>query len=334
MKSLQGPILAGDVGGTKTNLALYREAGGTLERIDFRTFRSREYPGLGRIVSEFLAGRPPVRIACVGVAGPVVEGRSRVTNLPWVVEQGALAEAVGARTLLINDLQATAFAVPFLPAESLAPLRAGTPRPRGTIGVIAAGTGLGQAFLVWGAGEYRPFPSEGGHVEFAPRDAREARLLGYLEARHGGRASVERAVSGPGLLAIYRFLRESEGWEERPEVEPLAAGRGAPKEIARAALEGRSETCRESLRLFCSLYGSAAGNLALQVMATGGIYLGGGIAPAILPALADGNFAEAFVAKGRFREFLSEIPVQVIRDDRAALLGCAQCALRAQEEGA
>ena len=228
MKGPRGTILAGDVGGTKTNLALYREEGGALERIDFRSFRSREYSGLGRIVTEFLAGKPPARLACVGVAGPVVGGRSRVTNLPWVVEEEDLGKAVGARTFLINDLQATAFAVPFLPAQSFAPLVPGTARPSGTIGVIAAGTGLGQAFLVWGGRGYRPCPSEGGHVEFAPRDAREARLLSYLGARHGGRVSVERAVSGPGLLAIYRFLRESEGREERPEVEPLVSGPGGP----------------------------------------------------------------------------------------------------------
>lgn len=320
-------ILAGDVGGTKTNLSLYAREGGALARRELRSFPSREYGSLEEILGRFLEGMPPVDCACVGVAGPVVRGRSRVTNLPWVVEQDAVRRACAARkAFLINDLQATAYSVPFLPAEGLAALQAGEGDPEGTIAVIAAGTGLGASFLVRDGAGYLPVASEAGHADFAPRGEREVRLLAFLAARHG-RASVERAVSGPGLHAVYRFLRESEGWEETPETEARVAQEDPPRAITQAGLSGRSASCREALRMFASLYGAAAGNLALHVLATGGVYLGGGIAPAILPILSDGEFVEAFVSKGRFRAFLSRIPVRVILDDKAALLGAARYAL-------
>ena len=319
-------ILAGDVGGTKTNLALYLREGSSLRREELRSFPSGRYPALEAILAEFLAGRSGVDAVCIGVAGPVVSGRSRVTNLPWVVDGDSVKNAVGARrACLINDLQATAFSVPFLSGESLAVLQGGEAEPRGTIAVIAAGTGLGAAFLVWGGAGYLPVASEAGHADFAPRDEREVRLFRYLKGRHG-RASVERALSGPGLHAIYRFLRESENMAESPEVVARLAAEDPPRVIAQEGLSGGSGACREALRVFSSLYGAQAGNLALQVMATGGVYLGGGIAPAILPALSEGPFLESFLAKGRFREFLARVPVRVIRDEMAALLGAARYA--------
>jgi glucokinase len=324
-------ILAGDVGGTKTNLALYLREGSALRREELRSFPSGRYPALEAIIEEFLAGRPGVDSVCIGVAGPVVSGRSRVTNLPWVVDGDSVKKVVGAkRASLINDLQATAFSVPFLPGESLAVLQGGEAEPRGTIAVIAAGTGLGASFLVWGGARYLPVASEAGHADFAPRDEREVRLFRYLKARHG-HASVERALSGPGLHAIYRFLLESEKMAESPEVVARLAGEDPPRVIAQEGLAGASGACREALRVFSSLYGAQAGNLALQVMATGGVYLGGGIAPAILPALSEGPFLESFLAKGRFRDFLARVPVRVIRDEMAALLGAARYAFA--EEG-
>ena len=325
-------ILAGDVGGTKTNLALFLREGDALRRTMLRTYPSGRYRGLEAILAEFLAGKAGVEAACIGIAGPVVSGRSRVTNLPWVVDGESVRSAVGTRrAFLINDLQATAFAVPFLPKESLAVLRPGEAEPRGTVAVIAAGTGLGASFLVWGGSGYRPVASEAGHADFAPRDEREVRLFRYLQERYGGRVSVERAVSGPGLHAIYRFLRESEGMGDSPEVEARMAAEDPSRVISREGLSGGSGTCVEALRIFSSLYGAQAGNLALQVMATGGVYLGGGIAPAILPALEEGPFLESFLAKGRFREFLQEVPVRVIRDDKAALLGAARYAVAGEE---
>src|SRR3990172_8665626 len=246
-------ILAGDVGGTKTNLALYLREGSALRREELRSFPSGLYPALEAILAEFLAGGPGVDSVCIGVAGPVVSGRSRVTSLPWVVDGDSVKKAVGARrAYLINDLQATAFSVPFLSGESLAVLQGGETEPRGTIAVIAAGTGLGTGFLVWGGAGYLPVASEAGHADFAPRDEREVRLFRYLKGRHG-RASVERALSGPGPHAIYRFLRESEKMAESPEVVARLAAEDPPRVIAQEGLSGGSGACRESLRGFSSL---------------------------------------------------------------------------------
>jgi glucokinase len=324
-------ILAGDVGGTKASLALFRPKGTRLAGGDVRTFPSREFSSLESILKEFLGGRRDVELACVGVAGPVRAGRSRLTNLPWVAEEESIRRACGARRgFLINDLQATAFSVPFLSPEGLAVLQDGKADPEGAVAVIAAGTGLGEAFLVRSGRGYLPFASEGGHVDFAPRNEREAGLLDYLRVRFG-RVSAERAVSGPGLHALYGFLREAEGVPEIPEVDALLSREDPPRVIVAEGLSGRSAACREALNLFVSLYGAVAGNVALQFFATGGVVLGGGIAPAILPVLSEGAFLEAFRAKGRFREFLSEVPVKVILDDRAALLGAAHYALARQE---
>ncbi len=320
-------ILAGDVGGTKTNLALFEPEGRRLARREMRSFPSRDYPALEAILGEFLSGASPVERVCLGVAGPVVGAKSRLTNLPWVVDRESVRAAAGARrAFLLNDVQATAFAVPFLPPDGVAVLQEGKADPAGNIGVIAAGTGLGEAFLVRTGEAYLPVATEGGHADFAPRGALQARLLGWLEAQHG-RVSAERVLSGPGLEAIYRFLRESERFPEAPEGAAPIDSDDPPRAIAQAGLAGGTGACAEALRLFVSVYGAQAGNLALQVVASGGIYLGGGIAPAILPALSRSGFLDAFLDKGRFREFLAEVPVRVILDDTAALLGAARYAL-------
>jgi glucokinase len=319
-------ILAGDVGGTKTNLALYARVDGGLRREVLRSFRSQAYPSLQAILGEFLAGQGKVILACVGVAGPVTAGRSRLTNLHWAVDQEAVRIACGARAaFLINDLQAMAFSVPFLPPEGLATLQEGDPDPEGNLAVAAAGTGLGEAFLLRHGNRYLPVASEGGHVDFAPRNAREATLLFHLQKGYG-RVSAERVISGPGVHAVYRFLREVEGRRETPEVEARLASEDPPRVIVSAGVAGRSDTCRETLRLFAGIYGALAGNLALQYVATGGVALGGGVSPAILPVLAEGDFIEAFRDKGRFRAFLEKVPVKVIVDVKASLLGAARYA--------
>ncbi len=322
-------ILAGDVGGTKTNLALFEPQGGQLLRREMRSFPSRDYPALEAILGEFLSGAPPVGRVCLGVAGPVTAGRSRLTNLPWVVDSEKVRAASGARqAFLLNDLQAMAFAVPFIPPDGVAVLQEGKADPDGTIGVIAAGTGLGEAFLVRAGAAWLPRATEGGHVDFAPRGELQVRLRKSLEALHG-RVSVERILSGPGLEAIYRFLRDSEGVAEAPGAESPLSSDDPPRAIAQEGIARDSGACREALRLFVSVYGAQAGNFALQIMASGGIWLGGGIAPAILPALSWGEFLDGFRDKGRFREFLSGVPVKVILDDTAALLGAARYALSA-----
>jgi glucokinase len=322
-------ILAGDVGGTKVNLALYRAGGGEVVREAFATYRSAEHDSLEAIVRMFLAGQPPVDRACVGVAGPVSEGRSRLTNLPWSVDAEALRAASGAASAaLLNDLQATAYAVPFTPPEGFAVLQEGDADPAGTVAVLAAGTGHGQAFLFPVApGGFQPVATEGGHVDFAPRDAREARLLAWLQARHAGRVSLERVVSGPGLKSIHDFLAEDTGLAEPPDVASQMRARDPSAVIAEHGLSGRSALCHAALAMFVSLYGAAAGNLALVLLPRGGVVLGGGIAPAILPALKEGPFLESFREKGRFRPFLRSLRVSVLLDPTAALTGAAHYAL-------
>ncbi len=319
-------ILAGDVGGTKTNLALYVPVDDGLRCGALRSFRSSDYPSLEAMLEDFLTGQGKAALACLGVAGPVKDGRSRLTNLPWFVDRETIRTACGARAAyLINDLQAMAFSVPFLPPESFAVLQEGERDPEGNVAVAAAGTGLGEAFLLRSGTGYVPVASEGGHADFAPRNEREAALLQHLRKEHG-RVSAERVVSGPGLHGVYRFLREAEQMPEAPEVESRLASEDPTRVIVSSAVDGKSGTCGEAVRFFTEMYGAVAGNVALQYVATGGVALGGGLSPAILPFLAKGGFLEAFRDKGRFRTFLEKVPVRVILDETAALLGAARYA--------
>ena len=316
-------ILAGDVGGTKTNLALYRREGRGLLRSRMATYRSGEHAGLDPILRDFVGGGDAVERACIGVAGPVESGRCRLTNLDWEVDEASLRRTLGVReAYLINDLQATASSLPYLQNADRAVIQEGEADPQGTMAVLAAGTGLGEGFLVGSGAGYIPLASEGGHVDFAPRDEREMRLHAFLRAKHG-RVSVERVLSGPGLHDLYRFLREAEGMAEGPRVAAEVAAGEPQQAIVRHGLAGGTGACAEALRIFCSLYGAEAGNLALQYLATGGVYLGGGIAPAILPALRRGEFLSAFRDKGRMENLLSRVPVVVLLDPGAPLLGAA-----------
>jgi glucokinase len=319
-------ILAGDVGGTKTSLALYRREARGLLRDRTATYGSREYPDFDSILRDFLGGGAAVERACVGVAGPVEGGRCRLTNLDWEVDEASLRRTLGVRhAYLVNDLQATAFALPYLREPDRATLREGEADPRGNMAVLAAGTGLGEGFLVGSGAGYIPLASEGGHVDFAPRDEREMRLHAFLRAKYG-HVSVERVLSGPGLHDVYRFLREEERVAEAPDVAAEVDGAEPQRAIVGHGLAGGPGACAETVRIFCSLYGAEAGNLALQYLATGGVYLGGGIAPAILPALRRGEFLAAFLDKGRMRNLLSRVPVRVILDPAAPLLGAASYA--------
>lgn len=320
-------ILAGDVGGTHTRLAFFEERGGRLTAVAEATFPSREFGSLEAVLLRFRAAHSyPVTGACFGIAGPVRHGRCDATNLPWVVDAGLLARELGLeRAGLINDLEANAWGIALLQPKDFAVLNAGAPDASGNAAVISAGTGLGEAGLYWDGKEHRPFATEGGHTDFAPRNRLESDLLEYL-LKQFQRVSYERVVSGPGLLNIYRFLRDGGHAEEPPWLAEAMRQEDPPAVIAQAALHGKSELCVQALDLFVSLYGAEAGNLALKVLATGGVYLGGGIAPRIVQKLEEPAFLNAFTFKGRMRPLLQAMPVRVILNDKAALLGAARLA--------
>lgn len=320
-------ILAGDIGGTKTVLALVRPtaSGRDIERE--AVFASREYGRFDDLLAAFLkeGGHRPDAV-CLGVAGPVREGRCQTTNLPWVLEERELGRAVGARAVkLLNDVEAAAFGVLGLRADEIAVLNPGR-RAVGNIAVIAAGTGLGEAILAWDGRRYVPVPSEGGHTDFAPRTDREIDLLRFLRAEFG-RVSYERVVSGPGQYNIYRFLRDT-GTVEEPAwlTRELAAGDPSAV-VTRVGLAKGHPLCVDALDLFAALYGAEAGNLALKAFAIGGVFIAGGIAPKMIDKLRDGVFMAAFAAKGRYRSLMESIPVSVSLNPRTPLLGAARYAV-------
>ena len=318
-------ILAGDIGGTKTNLALVRVSGRRASVRAQQRFSTSAYPHLAAMVRDFLRGRAYPEAACFGVAGPVVNGRCSGTNLPWDIDEAALRRALRLPAVrLINDLVATAYGIDWLPPRAFTVLNRGRPQPGGTIAVIAAGTGLGEAVLAWDGCQYRALASEGGHADFAPRTPREWALHQRLAKRYG-HVSCERVLSGPGKIAIYEFLKAARGAREPAWLRQRFARADTSAVISEEALSGRSSLCREAVELFISIYGAEAGNLALKTLATGGVYLGGGIAPTLGPLLARGRFMRAFTDKGRLAPLLRQIPVRVILDDKAALLGAARC---------
>jgi glucokinase len=318
-------LLCGDVGATNTTLALFAR-GRPLEPRDLAGWPSREAGGLEEIVATFLARAPAtIEAACFGVAGPVVDGRAETTNLPWVVEAAGLGARLGAPVFLLNDLQALAHGIGLVPPSGLVVVNPGVDRPRGNAAVIAAGTGLGEAGLVWDGDRHLPFASEGGHADFAPRTERETALLHYLQRRFG-HVSYERVVSGPGLVHVVEYLRDVEALAVPPALAAALATGEAPPAVTAAARAGTAPIAATALELFAAVYGAEAGNLALKLAATGGVYVGGGIAPKILPWLTDGRFREAFLAKGRFAGFLAEVPLRVVVAPNVALAGAARFA--------
>lgn len=342
-------ILCGDIGATKTQMGLYRYRDDTLELEHSSAFTSSAYAGLTAIIEAFLAQAPAerVEIACFGVAGPVIQDRVEATNLPWQITGHKVAQEKGlARVVLINDLVAMAWGINALGEASLATVHSGDATPVdndaspltvhsgdatswGNAALIAAGTGLGMALLLPGQGIRLPMPSEGGHMDFAPRNDEEIGLLQFLQGRFGRHVSIERVVSGMGLRNIYEYLVAANFAAEDPALRrELQCSEAPARLISEAALAGRSRLCMKALDMFVAAYGAAAGNLALVGMAVGGVYLGGGIAPQILPKLTEGLFMEAFLDKGRFRSLLERIPVRVILKTETAMLGAAYHAAR------
>ena len=326
-------VLAGDVGGTKTSVGLFVGGKKRPEALVIESFASREAPRLENIVDRFLKGNPaPISSACFGIAGPVINGRCKTTNLPWVVSETLMKKRFHWRHVgLLNDLAAAAIAIPFLRRSELVALNKGVKQKKGTVALLSPGTGLGQAMLVYRAGEYTPLSSEGGHVSFSPTTEGEVALWRYLREKFD-HVSVERVLSGPGLVNIYSWLKDSGQFEEPPWLKELMNQGDPAKAISENALRRKQTLCVESLRLYVSMLGNVAGNLALTGMAAGGVYLGGGIPPKILPALKEGSFLQAFMAKGRFADFLARIPVRVILNDKAALLGAAHAAFEALKD--
>lgn len=345
-------ILAGDIGGTKTHLALYDWTGERVDPQRMETFPSADYASLDEILTEFLAPpKPPLPLdplepskaeepsspvsqdpgltvdaACFGVAGPVFQNHSRTTNLPWVVDGPALAKQFDIRHVqLLNDLEAMAHGILLLRPDELVTLNPGTPPShKQAIALIAAGTGLGESILFWDGSRYRPMPTEGGHADFAPNSDQEIDLLRYIRSQYL-HVSYERVLSGPGLFAIYEYLRDAKKNEPTWLAEKIKAGDPAA-EIAEAGLKGQAEIAKQALDLFASIYGAEAGNLALKAMAVNGVYLGGGIAPKLLAKLKDGTFMKAFTNKGRYKRLMNQIPVHVVMNQHAGLLGAAATA--------
>ncbi len=324
-------VLAGDVGGTKTQLAIV-DVEPTMCRILFeRRYASAEFADLGLMIEQFLAAagtREPDR-ACFGVAGTVNGNRCMAVNLPWRIDATQIGHQIGIdRTRIINDFLALGYGLEHLEPEDLAPLQTGRADPRGPKALLGAGTGLGESFLLWSGTRYMVHATEGGHADFAAQDEIQDRLLAWLRKQFGGHVSWERVVSGPGLAGVYRFLVESGTAKESAAVKGELA-KGEPARVISAhALAGDDPACVQALDIFCSAYGAEAGNLALKVLATGGVYVAGGIAPAILSKLKQGSFIQAFRAKGRFASWLEAIPVHVIHKKNVAVLGAAAEAAR------
>ncbi|MBS1820693.1 MAG: glucokinase [Acidobacteria bacterium] len=325
-------ILAGDVGGTKVHLALYDFTGGQLHPLRDQKFSAHQFSSLDEIVNKFLSGdgstppthRDEILAACFGLPGPVRDGRLKLTNLPWTLDVRDLSRALSIQhVFLINDLEANGYGIPELAADKIYTLHQGDADATGHRGLVSAGTGLGEALLIWDGKKHNPIPSEGGHCDFAARSNREIAMLEYLRSKLKGRVSFERVVSGLGIKNIYEFLRDVEKIDEPKWLRDRMAAEDPNVVIGECAEDGSSSLCFETMKSFASAYGAEAGNLALKALAVGGIYLGGGIAPKRLKTMQNGFFMQAFLDKGRMSALLQSIPVRIILDDSCALLGAA-----------
>jgi glucokinase len=319
-------ILAGDVGGTKVLLSLYQFESGRLQHVAEELFHAREFQGLEDVVRRFLEhqNHPEVTSACFGVPGPVRNGRLKLTNLPWLLDSRELSRNLGFdHVFLINDLEANGYGISELTSDQVYTLSSGDPSAVGNRGLVSAGTGLGEAVLMWNGQTHIPVASEGGHCDFAPRNEIEISLLRYLQRVVGGRVSYERVVSGLGLKNVYSFLRDDQGMTEAPELKERMAHEDPNAVIGELGATGKDELCTRALDIFVSVYGAETGNLALKVFATGGMFIGGGIAPKILDKMRDGTFMHAFTDKGRLSDLLIHTPVHIILESRAALMGAA-----------
>jgi len=328
-------LLAGDIGGTKTDLAIYSPEGGPLLPLAQSEVHSADYPSLQALAAEFLNKvKMPVERACFDVAGPVIDGRVKITNLPWIMDEASLATDLNLKSVrLMNDLEAVARAVPILRPNDVTTLNPGQPVPKGAIGVVAPGTGLGESFLTWNGSKYVSHGSEGGHADFAPTDERQIGLLRYMLDRFD-HVGIERVCSGLGIPNIYEYLRDVERIPEMPEVARLiAASKDRTAAIVDSAVNRQdpSKLCVATVDTFISILASEAANVALKILATGGIYLAGGMPLHVLKALQGPGFMESFTRKGRFAELMKHIPVHVILN-RAALVGAAAYGLESFKE--
>ncbi|MHB8626910.1 MAG: glucokinase [Aggregatilineales bacterium] len=320
-------LLVADIGGTKTTLAVFSQESGPRQPLIEETFPSKDYPSLEAILTAFLADKADAKAhlveAVFGVAGAVMEGRAQVTNLPWLIDAQSLSADLKFSVRLVNDLEAIASAVPFLTAADLETINPGSAVPHHTIAVIAPGTGLGEAYLTWDGRGYRPHPSEGGHADFAPTTPTELALLTFLQPRFG-HVSYERVCSGSGIPNLYEFLRDTGRFAEPDWLKQALASAADPTPIImQAAQDNKAEIATAVLDLFVSILAGEASNLGLKMLATGGIYLGGGIPPRILSQLKQPTFMATFSHKGRFAKLLSHLPVYVICNPKVALLGAA-----------
>lgn len=320
-------LLAGDIGGTKTVLALIdRQADGSLSCLQEQTFASGEFQTFEEILDLFLNGGPAVESACFGVAGPVLHQRCQTTNLPWLLDGEQLKHRLGTeRVRLLNDLEAMAIGMLHLQEQDFIELNPAAETQTGNIAVIAAGTGLGEAILHWDGARYHPIATEGGHCDFAPQNPQQDQLLAYLRRHHPAHVSWERILSGTGFSNIYDFLLDSRFAPPCPAVPASSADTIAGVDrnalISRLGIDGEDPLCRETVRLFAELYGAEAGNLALKAFASGGVFIGGGIGPKIRSILESGEFMQAFIAKGRFQPLLSRMSVKLALNPRTPLLG-------------
>ena len=319
-------LIAGDIGGTKTDLAIYSPEGGPHLPLAEAEVHSADYPSLQAMVRDFLGqAKISVDVASFDVAGPVINGHAKVTNLPWVMDEDSLARDLNLDTVyLMNDLEAVARAVPVLRPEDLVTINTGEPVAKGPIAIIAPGTGLGESFLTWNGSQYVAHSSEGGHSDFAPTDERQIRMLKFLLPRWG-HVGVERVCSGIGVPNIYEFLRDGEKIPEQPKAaERIASAKDHTKAIVEAAMDPNhpSDLCRAAVDMLISILAAEAGNLALKVLATGGVYIAGGVALHLLELLKDSHFMQTFTNKGRFKDLMAQMPIHVITT-RAALVGAA-----------
>jgi glucokinase len=325
-------ILAGDVGGTKSVLGLFEKAGAALRQVHERTYRNEQFSSFEAILADFLAEGtgPDLAVGCFGVAGTVIDGHCRLTNIDWEMEEKELARLLKApHVKLLNDLEAAAYGMLFLRDDELSVLNAGREAGRtGNVAVVAAGTGLGEAMLFWDGAWHHPIASEGGHADFAPRNDQEIALLRYLSSKVGGHVSYERILSGPGIFNLYRFLRDTEDAIEPAWLREKLERKDPSITVSEVGLAGKDPLCVATLEIFASIYGAEAGNLALKCLAVGGVFVGGGIAPKILPVLQKGGFMRAFADKGRFAGLLKGWRVSVATNPRSPLLGAAHYALR------
>jgi glucokinase len=320
-------VLAGDIGGTSARLAHFRVEGEKVEVVSQEVYPSRQFTGLVDLIRKFVSAHGEnAEAACFSIAGPVRGDHVVTPNLGWVVDAADVARRLSMQTVhVMNDLEANAYGIVTLESSDIAVLNPGAPDPTGNAAVVSAGTGLGEAGLYWDGNGHRPFATEGGHTDFAPRNKLEVDLFLHLLSRFG-RVSCERVVSGPGLYNIYQFLRDTGQGLESEEVVAAMRKESPPPVISRFALTGRCALCVRALDIFVSLYGAEAGNFALKVMATGGVFLGGGIAPKIIEKLQGPLFLETFTAKGRLKSLMESMPVRVILNDMTALRGAARYA--------